>query len=93
MCGASHAHSSLVTGPFRFLQEKTIEAHILHDFGRDFYGEKIKLMITGYIRAMTAFPSIDDLIKAIENDCEITREELDSVEMKVRSILGAIIHV
>ena len=29
---------------------KTLEPWILHDFGRDFYGEELRLVVCGYIR-------------------------------------------
>lgn len=39
-------------------QEKTAEPWILHEFGRDFHGEEIRLLVCAYIRPEANFPSL-----------------------------------
>eukprot|EP00754_Rhynchopus_humris_P049193 Rhum_TRINITY_DN8252_c0_g1::Rhum_TRINITY_DN8252_c0_g1_i1::g.26929::m.26929/K00861/RFK, FMN1; riboflavin kinase len=74
-------------------KEVTIEAHILHTFPEDFYGEYLTCVVAGYIRPMTPFESLDALIAAIEGDCEYTRQRLSSAPLsdlkKLLESLGA----
>ena len=44
---------------------KTLEPWILHDFGRDFYGEELRLVVCGYIRPEVPFTTIEALIERI----------------------------
>lgn len=67
---------SLGTNPHFQGVEDTVEAYICNDFEDDFYGCEMRLLICAYIRPMTAFDSLDSLIKAINNDVEIGQEAL-----------------
>ncbi|KAK2587950.1 hypothetical protein KPH14_004036 [Odynerus spinipes] len=73
--------ASIGWNPFFKNEKKTIEVHILHTFPDDFYGKEIKVIITGYIRPEKNFASVDELIKAIKDDIEIAKKELDKPEM------------
>ncbi len=44
------------------LQERTAEPWILHDFGHDFYGEQLRLVVAAYIRPEANFDSLDALV-------------------------------
>ena len=57
-------------------KEVTVEIHILHPYEKDFYEQTVTGIAVGYIRAMTPFKSLDDLIAAIQNDCDIARNSL-----------------
>lgn len=73
--------ASIGWNPFFKNEKKTMEIHILHTFPEDFYGQEIKIIITGYIRPEKDFTSIDELIKAIKNDIEFADKELDKPDM------------
>ncbi|RLU18677.1 hypothetical protein DMN91_009034 [Ooceraea biroi] len=53
------------------------EVHLLHEFQNDFYGEELKVIITGYIRQEKDFSSEEELVKAIKNDIAIADERLE----------------
>ncbi|XP_055347522.1 putative riboflavin kinase [Paramacrobiotus metropolitanus] len=61
-------------------QLKTMETHILRDFSRDFYGSTLRVAVLGYIRPMTSFTSLDELIAAIKDDIRKANDELDKPE-------------
>ncbi|CAM9797111.1 unnamed protein product [Chrysoparadoxa australica] len=54
--------------PFFDNKAKTVEPHLLHEFTEDFYGERLSLLLCGYVRPELNFPSLDDLIAAIRGD-------------------------
>eukprot|EP01064_Diplonema_japonicum_P037780 TRINITY_DN8965_c1_g5_i1.p1 TRINITY_DN8965_c1_g5~~TRINITY_DN8965_c1_g5_i1.p1 ORF type:complete len:182 (+),score=35.72 TRINITY_DN8965_c1_g5_i1:43-546(+) len=56
----------------------TVEVHILHKFEEDFYGQMVTCYVAGYIRPMTPFTSLDDLIKTIQSDCDHATEMLSA---------------
>ena len=58
-------------------QKKTCEPWILHDFGRDFYGEPLRLVVAGYIRPEADFTSLEALIAQINDDADVARAALD----------------
>jgi len=60
-------------------KERTVEPHLLHDFGEDdFYGEQLSLKVTGYLRPEKSYDSLEALIAAIHSDIEKTKLELSS---------------
>mmetsp|Transcript_19252 Transcript_19252/g.67993 ORF Transcript_19252/g.67993 Transcript_19252/m.67993 type:complete len:210 (-) Transcript_19252:143-772(-) len=60
--------------------KKTVEPHLLHDFGGDFYGAQLRLLICGHLRDEAAFDSLEALMSAIHEDIRVAREALDSEE-------------
>ncbi|XP_078327728.1 riboflavin kinase-like [Crassostrea virginica] len=60
--------------------KKSMETYLMHTFSEDFYGSKLKVIMLGYIRPMEDFSSLDDLIRAIENDIYVAKERLDKPE-------------
>ena len=60
---------------FNDLLHPTFEVHIL-DFDRDIYGEILEVTLTNYLRPMTTFSSINDLINAISTDAINARKLL-----------------
>lgn len=54
---------SIGWNPFYKNKEKTIEAHLIHKFTHDFYGEVIHVSVLGYIRPEWNFSSLGKLIK------------------------------
>lgn len=61
-------------------QEKSAEPWLLHTFAEDFYGAEIRLIILGYIRAESAFTSLEALIERIHRDGEVAKEFLEKSE-------------
>ncbi|CAF0912854.1 unnamed protein product [Rotaria sp. Silwood1] len=70
--------ASVGRNPFYHGKTKTLEAHLMHDFEHDFYGEKLKIVLLGEIRKMTTFKNAGELALAIQNDISKARHELDS---------------
>lgn len=56
---------------------RSVEIHILHEFGRDFYGHHLNIIILGYIRPEYDYVSLDSLIEDIKTDIEVTKRSLD----------------
>ena len=77
---AATSHTCFFTrsrrNPFYKNERKAVEAHILHDFGADFYGAHMRLAVVGYLRDEAPFPSLDALIAAIHTDIRLARESL-----------------
>ncbi|CAH1417698.1 unnamed protein product [Lactuca virosa] len=59
---------SIGWNPYFNNTEKTIEPWLLHKFDKDFYGEELHLLVVGYIRPETNFPSLESLIAKIHED-------------------------
>ena len=62
--------------PFYKNEKKTVEAHILHKFDDDFYGEVMMLRLVGYLRPEANFTSLEDLISCINSDIDVAKERL-----------------
>ncbi|XP_025016714.1 putative riboflavin kinase [Tetranychus urticae] len=69
--------ASLGYNPFYENEEKALEIHLLNKFNCDFYGLTINSLICGKIREEANFISLEALIKAIHNDIEETRRQLE----------------
>ncbi|EZA58624.1 riboflavin kinase [Ooceraea biroi] len=69
--------ASIGWNPYYKNQKKSLEVHLLHEFQNDFYGEELKVIITGYIRQEKDFSSEEELVKAIKNDIAIADERLE----------------
>ncbi|XP_029039892.1 riboflavin kinase [Osmia bicornis bicornis] len=74
--------ASIGWNPFYKNEKKTIEVHFLHKFENDFYGKLIKVTFLGYIRPQQDYTSVEELIKAIENDITITEQQLEQPQNK-----------
>jgi FAD synthase len=46
----------------------TVEVHLLGGVIEDFYGSNVSVTISGFIRPMTKFNNITELVAAISND-------------------------
>lgn len=58
--------------------EKIIEAHLMPEGDlSDFYGQKMRLLLGGFLRPERKFPSFPDLIAAINNDVACAKQALD----------------
>jgi riboflavin kinase len=57
--------------------KRSAEAHVLHEFGADFYGVEMRLLVTGFIREEKDYAGVEELIEDIRVDCEVVRKSLD----------------
>lgn len=64
--------------PYFDNEQKTVEPWLLHDFGEDFYGEELRLVVVGYIRPEANFPSLEALVARIHKDGDIARAALST---------------
>jgi len=93
-CGVYYGFASVDNGPvFRMVTsvgwnphfnntKKTIEVHLMHDYGKDFYGSLLKVILLGYLRPMTSFSSLDALKEAIRSDIVDANRLLDCPEFQ-----------
>jgi FAD synthase len=56
---------------------RSAEVHVLHEFGADFYGVEMRLLITGFIREEKDYAELEALIEDINVDCDVARKSLD----------------
>ena len=61
---------------FEDSETRLIEAHLLDYNGEDFYGARIRVLLCAFIRPSYKFENMDELIQAIEEDCQYTRKWL-----------------
>lgn len=52
---------------------RTMEVHLLHDFGYDFYGSLVRVAVCGYIRPERKFDSVQALKETIQADIDFAR--------------------
>ena len=62
----------------------TVEVHALRDFGRDFYGEAMEVVVVGYLRPEMRFDGLPQLVARIMTDIGLARGALDAEEIKSR---------
>ena len=65
-------------------KERSAEVHVLHDFGADFYGVEMRLLIMGFIREEKDYPSLEALIEDIHTDCDVARNSLNREAWSLR---------
>ena len=58
---------------FKDVRKKTVEPWLLHDFGEGhtFYGEELRLVVCGFLRAEADFVSVEALVAQIRDDGEV----------------------
>ncbi|PRW60354.1 riboflavin kinase isoform B [Chlorella sorokiniana] len=55
----------------------SVEAHIMHRYSQDFYGQPLRLVALGYIRPEVRFGGLQELLGRINTDIGIARSQLD----------------
>ncbi|KAF2671535.1 riboflavin kinase [Microthyrium microscopicum] len=68
---------SIGWNPFYGNKVRSLEVHIMHKFGRDFYGHHLNLIILGFIRPEYDYVSKESLIEDIETDIQVTARSLE----------------
>nr|CAI5854888.1 unnamed protein product [Callosobruchus analis] len=71
---------SIGWNPFYKNRKKSMETHVIHQFDGDFYGKELRVIILGFLRDEKNFSSLDELIEAINNDIDKSKNELDMPE-------------
>lgn len=74
-----HVHPMVMSvgrNPHFQAEHKTLEVHILHPYTADFYGEHMRVIVLGYIRAQRKYESLDALIQDIELDKRVGEQSL-----------------
>ncbi|KAI9201872.1 uncharacterized protein BJ171DRAFT_516761 [Polychytrium aggregatum] len=62
--------------PYYKNEKRSMEVHILNKFEADFYGEELRIIITGFIRPEKDYSSLDALIDDINFDIKVARNSL-----------------
>jgi len=68
---------SLGYNPYYKNTVRSVEVHIMHSFGSDFYGARLSLVILGYIRPEYDYVSKESLIEDIRTDIEVAGRSLE----------------
>ncbi|KAL1461471.1 hypothetical protein WDU94_013364 [Cyamophila willieti] len=71
---------SIGWNPFYKNKTKSMEVHIIHEFGCDLYDLTLSVCVLGYSRPEMDFNSLEELIKEIRNDIKTASDNLDSEE-------------
>lgn len=59
----------------------TVEAHIMHEYTDDFHGQRLKLLVLGFLRPEVKFSGLSALINRIRTDIGISKNQLQSPEL------------
>lgn len=68
---------SIGYNPFYNNTVRSAEVHVLDNFGADFYGVEMRLLILGYIRDEQSYDGVEALIEDIKMDCEVAKNSLN----------------
>lgn len=55
---------------------RSVEVHVMHDFGIDFYGSHMNVIILGFIRPEYDYDGVESLIKDIKTDIDVSGRSL-----------------
>lgn len=77
---------SIGYNPFYKNTVRSAEVHVLQNFGEDFYGVEMRLLILGFIREEKDYEGVEALVKDIEVDCEAARRSLDRKGWRLREV-------
>eukprot|EP00959_Pyramimonas_sp_CCMP1952_P201946 4222902-Pyramimonas_sp.AAC.1 len=58
------------------------EVHIMHDYGRDFHGERLSVVVLGYLRPELRFASLTELVDRIHKDIGLSKAMLTNFLLK-----------
>ena len=82
--------TSIGWNPFYKNKERTVEPWILHDFGQDFYGQELRLLVCAFIREESSFTTVEALIERIHEDARVAKDFLqDKESLKLHPHLAA----
>ncbi len=75
-----------VNPTFEDSRVRLLEAHLLDYSGPNFYGGKLRLILVAFIRESKKFDSLDELKKAIWDDCELARVWLEKTRNQLNDL-------
>lgn len=55
----------------------SVEVHVMHSYKDDFYGQKMRVAVLGYLRPEMKFENINSLLSRIQTDIGISSSQLD----------------
>ncbi|KAF1953761.1 riboflavin kinase [Byssothecium circinans] len=58
-------------------EKRSIEVHLLHSFGEDFYGALLRLVVLGWIRPEYDYVSKEALVEDIREDIRVAKRSLE----------------
>ena len=64
----------------------SVEAHLLHGFGGDFYGREVRALVLGFLRPELKFASLPDLLDRIRADIGLARAQLADPALGSRAL-------
>ncbi|KAJ3162717.1 riboflavin kinase [Geranomyces michiganensis] len=62
--------------PYYKNEKRSAEVHIINQYEHDFYGEELRVIVMGYIRAEKNYESLDALIEDINTDIAVAQKSL-----------------
>ena len=68
---------SIGYNPFYKNTVRSAEVHVLHEFGQDFYGSDMAIVLLGYVRPELDYVTLELLIADIKMDIEVARKSLE----------------
>ncbi|KAL3899276.1 MAG: hypothetical protein SGCHY_002155 [Lobulomycetales sp.] len=74
--------------PFYKNKVRSAEVHIMHSFDEDFYGQELRVIVLGYIRAEKNYESVEALIADINFDIRVAHASLERVAYRAFSSDG-----
>nr|CDS32414.1 riboflavin kinase [Hymenolepis microstoma] len=74
---------SLGWNPFYKNEKKSLEVHILNTFEKDFYDERLSIVVLSYLRPERDFESVEKLIEEIQNDIATTAKLLQKPQYTI----------
>jgi len=72
--------------PFYKNTVRSAEVHVLRNFGADFYGVAMRLLLTGFIREEKDYAGLEALIADINFDCEVARQSVARPAWKPKEV-------
>ncbi len=75
---------SIGYNPFYGNEGRSVEVHLLHKFGADFYDVEMRVLILGFIREERNYPDQQALIDDINLDCDVARRSLEREAWSLR---------
>ena len=70
---------SIGYNPFYKNRVRSAEVHVLHEFGKDFYGSEMRVSVMGFVRPEYDYDSLEGLVKDIREDCWVAGRSLGRV--------------
>ena len=55
----------------------SVEVHVMHSFKGDFYGQRMKVLVVGYLRPEMKFNNLQELLNRIQTDIGLSKSQLD----------------